>query len=49
VPQKRVIHDWVGVSNMQTSLEKISVPNAAVTDNGGGNINFTDFADPVDR
>ena len=47
VPQKRVVHDWVDVPNKQASVKEIPVPQAAVTDSG--NVNFTDFADPVDR
>jgi type IV secretion system protein VirD4 len=47
VPQKRVAHDWVDVPNIQASVKEIPVPQAAVTDSG--NVNFTDFADPVDR
>jgi len=32
---------------MQANFKKIPVPQAAVTDIS--NVNFTDFADPVDR
>jgi len=46
VPQKRVVHDWVDVSHMQVDFKVIPVAQAAVTDIS--NVNFTDFADPVD-
>jgi type IV secretory pathway TraG/TraD family ATPase VirD4 len=49
VPQKRVVHDWVDVPNKHASLIEFPVPQAAVTDNTSGNVNFTDFADPIDR
>jgi type IV secretory pathway TraG/TraD family ATPase VirD4 len=49
VPQKRVVHDWVNAPNMQASFKDVPVPKAAVTDNSTGNVNFTDFVDPVDR
>jgi hypothetical protein len=47
VPQKRVVHDWVDVSNKQASVKEIPGPQAVVNDSG--NINFTDFADPMER
>ncbi len=47
VPPKRVVHDWMDVPNMQASYKEIPVPQTAVIDSG--NVNFTDFADLVDR
>jgi hypothetical protein len=46
VPQKRVVHDWVDVANTHASFKEIPVAQAAVPDIS--NVNFTDFADPVD-
>jgi hypothetical protein len=49
VPQKHVVHDWVDVLNMQARFNKILVYQATVTEKSSGNVNFTDFSDPVGR